>query len=92
MSKDKITLDVIRQHQNAQRMFKDTYSFKVKQNDILYYIESALRTAQAEQLIDQNKIEALNKAMSKRQTKIDSLINEIELVERVTEEDVIKNE
>lgn len=88
MKSDKVFKDVINQHECAMRMFKDGYSFKTKQNDILYYLEASIRKHQSEQLSDENKVAALNKKIDKRQVLIDSLTSQLEISKSVTEEDI----
>lgn len=88
MNSDKILKDMINQHACAMRMFKEGYSFDTKQQNILFYLETALRKYQAEQLVDQNKMVTLNKKMDKRQILIEELINQLEISKSVTELDI----
>jgi hypothetical protein len=70
------------------RMFKDSYRFKVKQDDILFYVRNSLSKYQAEQIADQKKVDSLNKKIAKRQPIIDQLANQLEITKSVTEEDI----
>lgn len=82
--------DVTNQHECAKRIFKDCYSFDIKQKDILFEVENTLRKYQAEQLVDQNKVAALNKKMDKRQVVIDNLLNRLEITKNLTEDEINK--
>lgn len=88
MKNDKIFKDVVNQHECAMRIFKEGYSFKVKQEDILFYLRQVLSKHQSEQLADQNKVAALNKKIAKRQNTIDVLIEQLEITKSVTELDI----
>lgn len=88
MKIDKVFKDVVNQHECAIRIFKDRYSFKVKQEDILFYIQASLTKYKGEQLTDQNKVTALNKKIDKRQTVIDDLTKQLEIAKSVTELDI----
>lgn len=88
MRSDKVFKGVVNQHECAMRIFKDMYSFKVKQDDILFYLRYTLSKHQSEQLADQNKVEALNKKIDKRQITIDKLTSELEIARSVTDLDI----
>lgn len=88
MKDEEIFQRVVSEHEGALMKFKDSYRFKVKQNDILYYLEAPLRKYLSEQLSDQNQVAALNKKIDKRQIKIDLLTNQLEISKSVTEEDI----
>lgn len=86
--KDKIFKGVVNQHECALRIFKGGYSFKVKQDDILFYMTYNLSKHQSEQLADQAKVAQLNKKIAKQQVKIESLLNQLEIAQSVTELDI----
>lgn len=88
MKDEEIFQRVVREHEGAMRMFKDSYRFKVKQDDIVFYVGSSLSKHQAEQIADQKKVDSLNKKIAKRQPIIDQLINQLEITKSVTEEDI----
>lgn len=88
MKDEEIFQSVVREHEGAVRMFKDSYRFKVKQDDIVYYVRSSLNKHQAGQISDQMKVDALNKKIAKRQPIIDQLTNQLEITKSVTEEDI----
>jgi len=88
MNIDKVFKDVVNQHECAKRVFKESYSFSTKQQDILHGVEMVLRKHQSEQLTDQNKMAALSKKIDKRQTVIDDLTKQLEIVKSVTELDI----
>lgn len=84
----KIVKDVIQQHLGAIGLFKDNYSFKVKQEDILFYLGNSVSKYQAEQIAAQKKVDTLNKKIAKLQPIIDTLNRQIEITKSVTEEDI----
>lgn len=91
MNSDKIFKGVVNEHECALRMFKEAYSFDIKQQNILFYLETTLRKYQAEQLVDQNKMTALNKKIDKRQILIEGLIHKLEISKGVTELDIFND-
>lgn len=88
MKDEEIFQRVVREHEGAMRMFKDRYRFKVKQDDILFYVGNSLGKHQAEQIADQRMVESLNKKIAKRQPIIDQLANQLEITKSVTELDI----
>lgn len=88
MNYDKVFNDVVNQHEAAMRTFKSGYSFDTKQKDILFNLEISIRKYQAEQLVDQNKVDALNKKISKRQTLIEDMSIQLEISKSVKQEDM----
>lgn len=88
MKDEEIFQRVVREHEGAMMMFKDRYRFKVKQDDILFYVRNSLSRHQAEQISDQKMVESLNKKIAKRQPIMDQLTNQLEITKSVTELDI----
>lgn len=88
MNYDKVFNDAVNQHKAAMRKFTSGYSFDTKQKDILFNLEISIRKYQSEQLADQNKIDALNKKIYKRQTIIEDMSIQLEISKSVKLEDI----
>jgi len=81
--------DLVNQHKSAMHMFGDNYSFKTKQNDILFDIRMKLTKELSQQIADQRIIDKLTKKVEKRQIVIDKITNEQEIAKSFTEEDLL---
>lgn len=86
---------VINQHREAKRLFRENYSFKTKQWDIVFHIKNAIafsekKKSQALRKISklEKEIQILEKSAKGYGVRLDALVRELSVSESVTEDDV----
>ena len=95
--KDNISIfeNVVNQHRGAKRLFRERYSFKTKQWDIIFYIKNAIdfsekKKSQALRKISklQKEIQVLEDSVKDYGVRLDGLKRELSVSESVTEDDI----